>query len=394
MSAETVRSIVIDKQTAPESLAQVDRLEVRPQEGLVIVSGEDERKVRNVGHFAADLALAAGFGHEDTPPAIPPELQGAVERVVEQRLQPISSQLETVIEQNRQLQDDNRRLNEKLQERDNLIAELRRQLDEKNGREPKVSRHPLAGAKITGASFPPASQPKERITVVEPEPNDPNKTETVISSEEKIKRAPVRIRPTLYERARARVAGRPAQERVYEVDSVGPYTVDSSGRRVYVEYQEDYRGRDRRSAAAAIGALAAVGALIFGIWNHHELEELEHRQAASAPSHATNYGGDNYFGSGGGYAITVPPETGRYNAYYNPSPKGRRTAIGLPSNLKIRYNASSESIVDKDSRVIVSRITWDRQGNLSTQTRQELTKNFRLTQGKLDDRYKTKVWNT
>jgi hypothetical protein len=83
MSGEIIRNVVIDKDSAPEVIAEIDRAEIRRGEGLVLITGETEKKVSHVGEFAVDLMVEAGFASEESIAEISPVAQAIIDQLSE-----------------------------------------------------------------------------------------------------------------------------------------------------------------------------------------------------------------------------------------------------------------------------------------------------------------------
>lgn len=119
MSGEVVRSVVIDKESAPEAIADIDKAEIRRGEGLVLLSGENEKKVGHVGEFAVDLMIEAGFAKEESIEGISSEAQAVIDQ--------LRAQVATLTQEKEALE---RRLNNELEDLRNQIAALRTELDD------------------------------------------------------------------------------------------------------------------------------------------------------------------------------------------------------------------------------------------------------------------------
>ena len=140
----------------------------------------------------------------------------------------------------------------------------------------------------------------------------------------------------------------------------------------------------------AAGAVAVSAALLgLAAYTYHEVEEIEHRQAN--PDYIQNSDDENQY-----YETDGSVGSGMHVDFYSSVPSQRLTGVVLPKILKTKHNLDgSISLIDSSGKVIIKKLAWDQQGNLTKNIRSQLKdlKNggYVVNQGKLGNRYATVV---
>lgn len=172
-----------------------------------------------------------------------------------------------------------------------------------------------------------------------------------------------------------------------EVIDTAPVAVVAERETVSERTQERRRpARRMLGIIAAAGALAATG---LGIYNLHEIEELEHHQPVAELVQPKPDADSNE------HAELSSLASGYHTDFYNQTdPTHRLTGVELPKNLKLILADDGRKIIDAQGRVIINKVQWDRQGKLSRATMSSLKQsNYKLVSGKLGNRYKSIVIN-
>lgn len=149
-----------------------------------------------------------------------------------------------------------------------------------------------------------------------------------------------------------------------------PADVSTHQTTITTETRERRNDRSRAGTAAAI-----VGAAILGFLAGSGIVAACDRDNNSSPSLGDSMG-----------AVS-----GSHVDFYNTNPGNRLTGVMLPKKASLKHNSNNTaSIVDNSGKTVISKVEWDRQGNLSKATRNDLTKKgYVLVQAKLGDRYMT-----
>lgn len=131
--------------------------------------------------------------------------------------------------------------------------------------------------------------------------------------------------------------------------------------------EEEIQWYRRRPATAVLGGLATAAAVVaagFGIWNHHELEELEHRQPAPAEAVIP----DNGFGT-----PSVLESKGYHLSYFNQNRGRKVTGVWVPKDVNVVGSPGNYKLV-KNGVTLVQKVEWDSQGKLTHSTMTQLRK--------------------
>jgi hypothetical protein len=135
-----------------------------------------------------------------------------------------------------------------------------------------------------------------------------------------------------------------------------------------------------------LGGLATAAAVVaagFSIWNHHELNELEHRQPTVIEKVVLRH--DNHHTAAiipdNGYATPAVLEANGYHlAYYNRAHGRKLTGVWLPKNVQLKGSPGNYQIV-KDGKVLVQKAQWDSQGKLTRTNMDTLREKFKYNIG-------------
>lgn len=132
---EVVEAVKLtNKDDIPEELARFDGLGLDANNRLVGMNEEGKTtRLQNVGALVMEIVKTTGIAEEMTMDELSPDIMEMVDRTLEERMKPLTDQMETVIEQNRQLLDANQKLQQDIKERDERIEELLRKLKEAKG---------------------------------------------------------------------------------------------------------------------------------------------------------------------------------------------------------------------------------------------------------------------
>jgi hypothetical protein len=178
--------------------------------------------------------------------------------------------------------------------------------------------------------------------------------------------------------------------------------VDRRGNVTVVEEETaaNYAETNERAGVAAVGGLA-VGAVVgIALWEFFEHKVFGHSSGSSAKV-INHYDTVTVPPSGSGAhsvnAFDIPGanSSGRHVDYYNSDLNHRKTGIEMPKKVHLDGAPGSQRIVDSSGNVVVphNKLSWDRQGNLSSSTRSYIRgKNYLLTQANLGKRYMTEIW--
>jgi hypothetical protein len=159
--------------------------------------------------------------------------------------------------------------------------------------------------------------------------------------------------------------------------------IPPANRRTVIEEERWYR---RPAVVGVLGGLATAAAVIaagVSIWNHHELEELEHRHPTTIEKIVTHSETPAFSIPDNGYATpSVLVANGYHLDYYNEKHGRKVTGVWVPRNVNLVGSPGSYKLV-KNGKTILSNVQWDSQGKLKKSQRSKLEKNFDIGWGQL-----------
>lgn len=360
MSETIVTLEVVDRTALPEEISDYE-LFGKNEQGRFGGFREGEFKViQGVGDVLGNALLKLGAVKETEPEPEPPEMTA-----LRSRVQELEETLEAERQSHaRQIDDLRAEFENQLKDRDREIDDLR----EAVGRlDDNLRRRGLINGEVPAGDEPPLVSKgrtigrgtlEDGVWVKRPGPAEPRLVEE----------PPVRVRV-----AQSPIAESPAPPRQERrlVEPAPRARLDSET--VVVEDEQWYRGRP---AAAILGGLAVAAASIaagFGIWNHHELEELEHRPAVTKVVQDVHPPAAFTIPDNGYATPAVLTANGYHLAFYNQQRGRKVTGVWVPKDVNLIGSKGNYKLV-KDGKVLVQKAMWDSQGKLSRSTMDELRK--------------------
>jgi hypothetical protein len=376
--AETARTYrVVNRDILPDEVAEHDIFGKNEQGRLVGYEDGNQKVVQHLSDLLMKTWIKVGAVEEVEPELQSPEVVALNGRILELEAQ-LQVEREDHAAEIQRLQTD---FTKELELRDRQIAGLTASVSsltaqlEAKGIIDKPAEPVAYGTIEDGFVIP--------RPVIDPEPEPPIQPveETVISERRPIAE-PVVVEP---EPEPYVAAGPP---RVARVEPLPPRAVAAADRRtIYppvaaeeeLVVEEEPVWYRRPAVVAVLGGLAAATAVLagIGIWNHHELEELEHHQPTPienvAPDHDNNQGAGNTFADNGYATPTILAANGYHLDYYNQNKGKKITGVWVPKNVDLAGSPGNYRLV-KNGKTLVRNAQWDSQGKLSRANMSELRK--------------------